>query len=205
MRVLVGATPTVLGRLEDKQPPGSSSKPMCTRRIAELHATIEGLADGRRCVFPRLYRRRRPSGKPEERGPLFVDADACPHFLAGHRFTCRYCPDPQSIAESLVDVFGVETVVGLPRYTYHDWETRSDWCKQLGPDGVSGPHDDTNTTRGGATTSAWCRSPRPPPAVGGSVAGEEICREVLSVPAPPKPGKLLRESETWVQVSSAAG
>jgi hypothetical protein len=45
----------------------------------------------------------------------------------------------------------------------------------------------------------------PPPAVAGSVAGEEVCREVLSVPAPPKPGKLLRESETGVQVSSAAG
>jgi hypothetical protein len=42
--------------------------------------------------------------------------------LAGHRFTCRYCPNPQSIAESLVDVFGVETVVGLPHYTDHDWE-----------------------------------------------------------------------------------
>jgi hypothetical protein len=126
-------------------------------------------------VFPRLYRRRRPSGKPEERGQLFVDADACPHFSAGHRFTCRYGPDPQSIAESLVDVFAVETVVGLPRYTYHDWETRSDWCKQLGPDGVSGPHDDLYEY-----DSWWREDERavpftaPPPAVAERLDGKQL-------------------------------
>lgn len=156
MRALVGATPTVLGRLDDNSHQDRRRNRCVQDEFAGLYATIEGLTDGRHSMFPRLYRRRRPSGKPEERGQLFVDADACPHFLAGHRFTCRYCPDPQSIAESLVDVFGVETVVGLPRYTYYDWETRSDWCKQLGPDGVSGPHDDLSEY------DSWCLSPRRP-------------------------------------------
>lgn len=205
MRVLVGATPTVLGRLEDNSHQDRRRNRCVQDGFAELHATVEGLADGRHSVFPRLYRRRRRSGKPEERGAV-VDADACPHFLAGHRFTCRRCPTLRASPN------GSSTCSAWkPSWACRATPTTTGRrgriaASSLGRTVFPGRMMTcTNATRGGATTSAWCRSPRLPPAVGGSVASEEVCREVLSVPAPPKPGKLLRESETGVQVSSAAG
>jgi len=51
--------------------------------------------------------------------------DACPYFLGGYRCDCVRCPDVERIAESLADVFGMQTVVGLPRYSIEGWESRS--------------------------------------------------------------------------------
>lgn len=108
-------------------------------------------------------------------------SDACPHWLSGCRFVCHYCPNAERGAESLSAALGLRTVVGLPRYSYHDWQTRSDWFKQLGPQGISDPLDDTYLT--------WFRNDEPvvpftapAPAPGETLAGEEICRSILDAP-----------------------
>ena len=147
-------------------------------RVAIFRARVlDRLPDGRLYVAPEL----RAAEVCIEQ--LFVAGagDACPHFLAGCPWPCRYCPDAERIAESLSAVLGLRTVIGLPRYSHHDWATRSDWCKALGPQGICDPLDNMYISWFGDEEPVVAFT-APIPAPRETVAGEAVCRHILDTP-----------------------
>ena len=90
-------------------------------------------------------------------------------------------PDAERIAESLSAVLGLRTVIGLPRYSHHDWATRSDWCKPLGPQGICDPLDNMYISWFGDEEPVVAFT-APIPAPRETVAGEAVCRHILDTP-----------------------
>jgi hypothetical protein len=109
---------------------------------------------------------------------VYIASDACPHWLAGCRFTCRRCPDAARIADALGDALGVHALPNLPTYTDHDWQSRPDWYRC----------DPDIRAWFACTAAGYFASPKVPftapvPKCGQIIPGASVCADVLKVAA----------------------